>query len=81
MYRRAESEDGMTTKIADDYAAIAAAMKAQAENADFVGLGATGPVCLHCEDGGWVLSSYQAVGAPNVETCPKCGNPEDHPAP
>lgn len=33
--------------------------------------------CDECEGGGFVFSSYQAgPGAPYLEVCQKCGNPE-----
>lgn len=31
--------------------------------------------CEACEGGGWVLSSYQASGAPNMQLCTDCYNP------
>jgi len=37
--------------------------------------------CAECEGGGWVLASYQGSHAPNLETCPTCGNEEGFPCP
>ncbi len=64
----------MTLRIADDFAAIAAAMRA-------TNTAPEEPVCLACEGGGWQMASYQAAGAPNFELCQECGNPEDFPCP
>lgn len=39
------------------------------------------PDCERCEDGGYVLSSYQGHGGPNFEICPDCHNPKGLPCP
>lgn len=39
------------------------------------------PYCHDCENGGWVMSSYQASGAPNLEECSKCYNPNGYQSP
>ena len=59
--------------IADDYADIARRMRGKTEP--------TEEVCGRCDGGGWVESSYQAVGAPNFEECPHCHNSEGRPCP
>lgn len=37
--------------------------------------------CDSCMDTGWVISSYQSVGAPNFDECPDCENPHNLPCP
>lgn len=37
--------------------------------------------CADCENGGWIMSSYQASGAPNLEECGKCYNPRGYRSP
>ena len=61
------------TSIIDNYADIARRRRGEPEP--------TEEVCDRCEGGGFVLSAYQATGAPNFEECPKCHNPEGHPSP
>ena len=35
--------------------------------------------CEECEDSGFVFSSYQSVpGAPYLNECPSCGNPNGY---
>ncbi len=38
-------------------------------------------VCPACEDGGWIMSSYQASGSPNMKKCDTCYNPLGLPCP
>jgi len=38
-------------------------------------------VCPECEGGGWVFSSYQAAGAPNMQECQECFNYHELPCP
>ena len=58
--------------IADDFKSISVSLKKMKNSDD---------VCEQCEDAGWVLSSYQAVGAPNFMECPECENPMERRAP
>ena len=64
------------TRAADDFDAIAKAVKAM-----HAGASPEDSLCLTCDGSGFVYSSYQAVGSPNFEECRDCGNPERMPSP
>ena len=67
----------MPDYVMDDYADIAKRMRElKSEDPD-----KKEDPCPVCDGSGWILSPYQAVGAPNFEECPCCFNPEGYPSP
>ena len=65
----------MTDFAADDYAEIGRRLRELKEEAGIV------EPCKTCDGGGWVMSSYQSAGAPNMKCCPDCRNPNGVPQP
>lgn len=60
--------------VADDFDAIRARMlelKASPPSADII--------CGRCEDGGYIM--VHSGRPPCFQTCPDCGNPNNHPSP
>ena len=61
--------------IVDDFAAINQALRSVRAGSDN-----PGPVCIACEDGGWIMYGL-GVGDPHFRECDVCYNPEGHPSP
>ena len=71
------------TYAADEYAEIAARMRELKGEVVAVAVEDTAEddYCDACDNGGWVMSSYQAAHPPNLEECPRCCNPLNLPCP
>jgi hypothetical protein len=65
----------MSDFAADDYAEIGRRLRELKEEA-----GAVEP-CKTCDGGGWVHSGLHVAGAPLMEACPDCRNPNGVPQP
>jgi hypothetical protein len=66
---------------ADDFSAIAKRMAELAAERQAPAELEPEYCCDACENFGWEFSSYQAVGAPSLQVCSHCYNPEGHPRP